>query len=101
MVNVTPYQLDETIADRLVDIVGSANALRSDAERDEYRDPFWHQDDRSYDSSLVLFPTSLEELQAIVALANEHGVPLWTSSQGRNNGYGGPSARVPARRHRG
>jgi 4-cresol dehydrogenase (hydroxylating) len=29
-----------------------------------------------------------------VRLANEHRVPLWTTSQGRNNGYGGSSPRV-------
>ena len=28
-------------------------------------------------------------------IANERRVPLWTFSQGRNNGYGGASARVP------
>ena len=39
-------------------------------------------------------PQSVEELQAIVRIANEHGVPLWVSSQGRNNGYGGSSPRV-------
>lgn len=27
-------------------------------------------------------------------MANESGVPLWTHSQGRNNGYGGPLPRV-------
>ena len=37
---------------------------------------------------------TLEEVQAIVRLANEHRVPIWTTSQGRNNGYGGSSPRV-------
>ena len=88
------FELAPDIADRLVAVVGAEHALRTDPERDEYRDPFWHQDDRSYDSSLVLFPADLEQVRAIVRIANEHGVPLWTSSQGRNNGYGGPSPRV-------
>lgn len=95
MVNAPRFQLDDAVAARLAAVVAEDAVLRTDAERDEYRDPFWHQEDRTYDSSLVLFPSSLEELQAIVAIANEEGVPLWTSSQGRNNGYGGPSARVP------
>jgi 4-cresol dehydrogenase (hydroxylating) len=95
MVDVVPYVLDPAVADRLIAVVGEDAALRSEAERDEYRDPFWHQDDRTYDSSLVLFPTTLEDLQEIVAIANSEGVPLWTSSQGRNNGYGGPSSRLP------
>lgn len=36
-------------------------------------------------------PANLEELTALVRLANEHGVSLWTSSRGRNFGYGGPA----------
>ncbi|MBN9606550.1 MAG: FAD-binding oxidoreductase [Actinomycetales bacterium] len=94
MVNAAPYVLDDRVADRLIAVVGSDNALRSQPERDQYRDPFWHSEDRTYDSSLVLFPESREQVQEIVRIANEHGVPLWTSSQGRNNGYGGPSPRV-------
>ena len=94
MVNVAPYQLDSSVADMLVEVVGAENALRTQEERDTYRDPFWNQQDRSYDSSLVLFPRTTEEVQAVVRIANEHEVPLWTSSQGRNNGYGGPSPRV-------
>ena len=30
----------------------------------------------------------------MLRVANEHRVPLWTHSQGRNNGYGGPAPRV-------
>ena len=35
-----------------------------------------------------------EQVQEVVRIANRHRVPLWTSWQGRNNGYGGPSPRV-------
>ena len=41
-----------------------------------------------------LTPTTVEEIQEIVRIANRYGVPLWTIGQGRNNGYGGPG---PAR----
>ena len=94
MLNVPPYQLDPQVADQLVAVVGDDNALRDQQDRDGYRDPFWHIDDRTYDSSLVLFPSTRDEVQQIVRIAHEHAVPLWTSSQGRNNGYGGPSPRV-------
>src|SRR5690606_13441185 len=94
MVNAAPFVLDERVAQLFIDVVGPDAVLRSDEERDQYRDPFWHPEDRTYDSSLVLFPTTREQVQQIARIANEHGVPLWTSSQGRNNGYGGPSARV-------
>ena len=39
-------------------------------------------------------PTSVEEIQAVLRVANEHKVPLWTHGTGRNNGYGGPAPRV-------
>jgi 4-cresol dehydrogenase (hydroxylating) len=86
--------LPDDVRDRLVEVVGRDNALVTDEEREEYRDPYWFQEDRSYDSSLVVFPASLEEVQAIVRIADATGTPIWTSSQGRNYGYGGPSPRV-------
>lgn len=88
------FELPDHVRDELVAVVGRENSLVTDEERDEYRDPFWPQDDRQYDSSLVLFPESTEQVQDIVRIANRHEVPIWASSQGRNNGYGGPSARV-------
>ena len=39
-------------------------------------------------------PTTTEQVQQVVRIANEHGVPLWTFGQGRNNTYGGPAPRV-------
>ena len=42
----------------------------------------------------VVMPETTEQVQAVVRIANEHGVPLWTHSTGRNNGYGGPAPRV-------
>jgi len=93
-VQIQPYVLDPAIRDQLVSIVGAENALVDEEERATFRDPFWLVSDDSHDSSLVLSPSSVEEVQRIVRLASEAGAPLWVSSQGRNNGYGGPSARV-------
>jgi 4-cresol dehydrogenase (hydroxylating) flavoprotein subunit len=39
-------------------------------------------------------PVTVGEVQEVVRIANATGVPLWTHSQGRNNGYGGPAPRV-------
>jgi 4-cresol dehydrogenase (hydroxylating) len=60
----------------------------------EFRDPFQHESSDAYAASAVLMPESVEEIQAILAVANEHRVPLWTHGQGRNNGYGGGAPRV-------
>jgi 4-cresol dehydrogenase (hydroxylating) len=58
----------------------------------EWRDPFQHESSDAYAASAVLMPETVEEIQAILAIANEQRVPLWTHGQGRNNGYGGPAS---------
>jgi 4-cresol dehydrogenase (hydroxylating) len=88
------FTLPDVVRDELIAVVGRENALVTDDERDEFRDPYWPHDDRTFDSSLVLFPDSTEQVQQIVRIANHHEVPVWASSQGRNNGYGGPSGCV-------
>jgi 4-cresol dehydrogenase (hydroxylating) len=88
------FELTHEVRALFVLIVGTENVLVSDAERDQYRDPYWYQPDRSYDSSIVLFPSTTEQVVEIMKVASQYDVPVWTSSQGRNNGYGGPSPRV-------
>ena len=63
----------------------------------EFRDPFQHATWDTNTASAVVMPTTVEEIQEILRVANEHGVPLWTHGTGRNNGYGGPAPRVTAR----
>jgi 4-cresol dehydrogenase (hydroxylating) flavoprotein subunit len=74
--------------------LGSARVLTGEADLNLYRDPFQHASSQEYTASAVLMPETVEEIQAIVRIAGRHGVPLWTVSQGRNNGYGGPAPRV-------
>lgn len=94
MVDAAPFVLPAEALARFREILHADAVQVEDADRDELRDPYWYQEDRTYDSSAVLYPTKVEEIQAIVRAANEFRVPVWTSSQGRNNGYGGPSPRV-------
>jgi len=61
-------------------VITAPDALR------EWRDPFQHESSDDYAASAVLMPETVEEIQAILAIANEQGVPLWTHGQGRNNG---------------
>jgi 4-cresol dehydrogenase (hydroxylating) len=91
--HVTPERFDRALRD-LADTLGPDGFLVDSAEVAEYRDPFAHPSWREYDPSAVLCPASVEEVQAILRIANDHKVPLWTSSQGRNNGYGGAAPRV-------
>lgn len=32
-------------------------------------------------------PGSLDELRQVLKIANQHGIPLWTFSRGKNLGY--------------
>ena len=92
-----PVPSDKALAaalDGFVAALGSAAVLTSEAELAEFRDPFAHATWDSYTASAVVMPTTVEEIQAVLRVANEQKVPLWTHSQGRNNGYGGPAPRV-------
>ena len=74
--------------------LGADKVLTSDADLREFRDPFQHATWDAYTASAVVMPTSVEEIQEVLRVANEHKVPLWTHGTGRNNGYGGPAPRV-------
>ena len=92
-----PVPSDKALAaalDGFVAALGSAAVLTSEAELAEFRDPFAHATWDAYTASAVVMPTTVEEIQAVLRVANEQKVPLWTHSQGRNNGYGGPAPRV-------
>jgi 4-cresol dehydrogenase (hydroxylating) len=81
----------ERAREALVSALG-ATAVTDDTE--EFRDPYWIRGNSDFDASLAVSPTTTEQVQAVVRIANEHGVPLWTIGQGRNNTYGGASPRV-------
>jgi FAD/FMN-containing dehydrogenase len=40
-------------------------------------------------ASPAVAPYTVEEVQAVVRIANEHSIPLYPISTGRNLGYGG------------
>ncbi|MGH2850654.1 MAG: FAD-binding oxidoreductase, partial [Solirubrobacteraceae bacterium] len=84
----------ERALDDLRAIVGSEHVLTEPGDLREFRDPFWHLSGDEYEAAAVVQPQTVEEVQAIVRVANERRVPLWVTSQGRNNGYGGSSPRV-------
>jgi 4-cresol dehydrogenase (hydroxylating) len=92
-----PDLTEESLSAALDDFaaaLGTAAVVRSDAEVREFRDPFWPANDDTYAPSAVVLPTTVEQVQDVVRIANRHRVPLWTHGQGRNNGYGGPAPRV-------
>jgi len=86
-------QLADAIA-RFTAVLGAEKVLTSRADLDSFRDPFSHSSWDEYTASGIVMPTTVDEVREVVRIANTTGVPLWTHSQGRNNGYGGPAPRV-------
>src|SRR5579872_5976494 len=73
------------------DAIGKEWVFTSDEDIDTYRDaysPLWHEDEESIPSGAVA-PDSVEQVQAVVKIANRYKIPLWTISTGKNLGYGG------------
>jgi len=55
-----------------------------------YEDPYPISNDESqYRPHGAVAPASTEEVQEVVAVANEFGIPLWPVSRGKNFAYGG------------
>jgi 4-cresol dehydrogenase (hydroxylating) len=59
-----------------------------------YLDPYPFGDPWEFAPSAVVMPQSVEEIQAILRVANEFRVPLWTVSAGMNNAFGGAAPRL-------
>jgi 4-cresol dehydrogenase (hydroxylating) len=71
--------------------IGREWVFRSDEDVALYRDaysPLWGRDNELVASAAVA-PDTVEQVQAIVRIANEHKLPLYPISTGKNLGYGG------------
>ena len=72
-------------------VVGKDWVFTSDADLDLYRDaysPFLHEAEERT-ASAAIAPSSTEEVQHVVRIANRHRIPLYPISTGKNLGYGG------------
>ncbi len=76
--------------------IGAQWVIATDAEGlASYRDPYNPApDENTFLPSAALLPASVEEVQAILKIANDHGIPLWSFSTGRNLCYGGAAPRL-------
>lgn len=60
-----------------------------------YEDPYTITNDETlFKPSGAVAPKTTEHVQAIVEIANQYKVPLWTISCGKNHAYGGAAPRV-------
>ena len=76
---------DESLVEALVAILGAEGVVADSAGVERVTRtciPFRTQ------PSVVAYPSSVEQLQALVRLAAQRGVPLWPVSTGKNWGYG-------------
>jgi 4-cresol dehydrogenase (hydroxylating) flavoprotein subunit len=76
-------------------VVGKGWVLATDEDRDAYSDIYAPGPESEWPASAALAPASVEEVQAIVRLANEYKTPLWPTSRGKNLGYGANAPRMP------
>jgi 4-cresol dehydrogenase (hydroxylating) len=75
-------------------IVGTDNVLATDQDRETYLDAFSITDGSDHAPSAAISVQSVEEVQAIVRIANEYRIPLWPISRGKNLAYGGSAPRM-------
>lgn len=75
--------------------IGSEWVLDGEVLARQFSDPYDSMERPRSRGAYVLQPGNVDEVRDIVRIANRHRVPLWTGSQGRNNGYGGSAPRLP------
>jgi 4-cresol dehydrogenase (hydroxylating) len=88
-----PTLSEEALA-RLRGIVGDDGVITDPVGVDEFRDPYWIPGDTTFAASAVVQPRTVDQVREIMRVAQDLDVPVWPHSQGRNNGYGGPSPRL-------
>lgn len=86
--DLSPQNL-ERAATRLVTALGPDAVLTEADQVLEFHDPYEGEGATEFQPSFVVQPSSVDEVQAVLAIAQELRIPVWTSSMGRNFGYGG------------
>ncbi|HEY1608551.1 MAG TPA: FAD-binding oxidoreductase [Paraburkholderia sp.] len=82
------------VLDELTSLVGVDNVRRG-AAATRYDDPFVPTaDPRAFAASAAVLPANVDEIRAILRIANDARLPLWTVSTGRNFAYGGAAPRL-------
>ena len=85
-----------TAIDEMANAIGQQWVIHDgDPKLRSYRDSFSTLPGDANVPSAVVAPDGIEEIQAILKIANDHRVPLWPISTGRNFAYGGPAPRMP------
>jgi len=86
--DLSPENLERAAA-RLVTALGDEAVLTQADQVLEFHDPYEGEGATEFQPSFVVQPAAVEEVQAVLRIAQELRIPVWTSSMGRNFGYGG------------
>lgn len=70
------------------ELLGADNVLTSEEDLAPYRKTMMPVDDDAHAPSAALMATTVEQVQGVVRACNQHRIPIWTISTGRNFGYG-------------
>ncbi|MDI3261980.1 MAG: FAD-binding oxidoreductase [Fulvimonas sp.] len=73
--------------------VGKAHVYAGETALSSYLDPYSTTEDAAHTPAAAVAPHSVEEIQAVLKVAREYGIPLWPVSTGKNYAYGGPAPR--------
>ena len=78
----------DQVLDALRDAVGKENVIVGEDHRVKYGDPFQFETGEKDvgGSSCAVTPQSVDQVQAVVKIANEWNLTLWTFSRGKNLG---------------
>jgi 4-cresol dehydrogenase (hydroxylating) len=91
---VTKARFDQAMA-AFARAIGAEWVLATDEDRETYLDMYSPGREESHAASAALAPASVEQIQAVLKIANEFRIPLWPISRGKNFGYGGAAPRMP------
>jgi len=92
--NISPKAFAEAL-DAMRAIVGKAYVFVSEPDLVGYADHFRMTPVATHAASGAVAPRSVEEVQRLLKVASDFGIPVWTISTGRNLGYGGAAPAMP------
>lgn len=99
-VEVLPPGVDvdtwKVILSKFLEILGEKAVILGDEHKLNYLDIFSlaENENEIRGSPCALRPTTVEQIQAILRVANEFKIPVWTVSRGKNLGYGANAGRI-------
>ncbi|WP_245978628.1 FAD-binding oxidoreductase [Aurantiacibacter xanthus] len=83
----TAMKMDQARAE-LETLLGSSKVFFEDLDRITYKDKF-AVNDAGHHASGAVAPESVEEIQAVLRVANQYRLPVFPIARGKNLGYGG------------